>query len=370
MIKKILIYSDAKFIGGHEIQLLSAVKCLKDHYEVKFVINQACVSIKKRLDKMGVQYVERRNNAGRYAFITRFISFVEINWTLSLIKKEDPDLFIVAQGNIERCGAAMIASFISGVKTASYIPVTHYLRHVSSNKLIGTLKDFINVVNFKICCNYITINEFNKNLIIRRNRKAKVVIVRNGLDLDRLELDALRPMPFSINNKGRKIVLIIGRIDFKHKGQDLVLKMIERYKSEVKNYFFLFCGAGNDAPTLKKNMKAIDNVQYFGHVENVASLYAHCDIILIPSIYEAGEGSPMTLLEGLYFNKKIAMSKLPGAYSYLPENSLFEVGSVEGMYQALMSCEAVENKGKINALHNEAQMIDGFLKSVELLIYG
>lgn len=360
--RRLAIYSDAQHLGGHEIQLLSAIKGLKVNYEIAVLVNRDNERFIARLNDLGVVVRPCPYASGRLDFILRFFRLYQIFRLFLFLRSWQPSALLVAQGNIEKGGVAVLAARLGKVKCISYIPSAHFLVSVSRSKFFGRIKDFINTLNYRLCNNYITINDYNKQLILRRSARAKVAVVRNGIDFKRFDEGSDSDEIFPFGRNGRRVYLIVGRIEIYNKGQDLVLKCLAKYPGDFASSDFVFCGGGKDADVFRHLISSNDNVFFYEHVEDIAVFYRQADVVVIPSRFEAGEGTPMVLLEALYMNKPVLMSNLPGADKYLEENSLFSVGSVEDLADKLRGgsfyCKAY--KVDVVSLHSEATMVKAF----------
>lgn len=363
--RRLAIYSDAQHLGGHEIQLLSAIKGLKVSYEITVLVNRDNEIFIARLNDLGVVVKPCPYTSGRLDFILRFFRIYQIFRLFLFLRSWQPGALLVAQGNIEKGGVAVLAARLSKVKCISYIPSAHFLVNVSRSKFFGRIKDFINTFNYRLCNNYITINDYNKQLILRRSARAKVDIVKNGIDFKRFDesrdgSNGNDVFPFGRN--GRRVYLVVGRIEIYNKGQDLVLKCLAKYPGDFAGSDFVFCGGGKDADVFRYLISSNDNIFFYEHVDDIAVFYRQADVVVIPSRFEAGEGTPMVLLEALYMNKPVVMSDLPGADKYLDERSLFYVGSVEDLADKLRSGNFYCKPYKVDvvSLHSEATMVKAF----------
>lgn len=360
--RRLAVYSDAEHLGGHEIQLLSALKGIKNQYEIVLLINKENKAFISRVRELGLSVSPCSCSVGRFEFFLRFFRFLKVLRVFLFLKVWRPEALLVAQGNVEKGGVAVIAARLAKVKCISYIPSAHFLVDVSKSRFWGRVKDFINILNYRLCGNYITINGYNRDLIRRRSATARVVVVNNGIDFKRLDESSGLELEVPFGRNGRRVYLIVGRMEIYNKGQDLILECLSRYPDAFREADFVFCGSGKDADLFKRLIEFKSNIFFYEHVDNIAMFYRRADVVVIPSRFEAGEGTPMVLLEALYMNKPVLMSALPGADMYLDKRSLFSVGSVEALADSLKA-GLFDSKGKgvdVVSLHSEASMIKNF----------
>ena len=140
------------------------------------------------------------------------------------------------------------------------------------------------------------------------------IIEMNGID---------NPNAFKKKNNKSDVVnlFFLARLDFSHKGVDILLKALSKLKDffEKENCYFSIYGNGSEKELKKFNkyMNKIDSERIvykgciFGDEKN--HMYNNQDICVLPSRYE---GFPTSITEALFFVKKVIEIRSHLLYSY------------------------------------------------------
>lgn len=368
--KKILLYSDAKHLGGHELQTINALQLLKDKYKIVFIVFKGNKNFIELLNTLNIEIIEIDYSSNRFQIVRSFFSFIHIHRLIKTIKKVKPNLILNIQGNIELGSVMLLAAKISKVINITYIPICHKLSEVTNNRWIAKIKDFINVFYYKMPDAFITLNNFNKGLIVQRGVDKPIYIVLNGIDFDKNiiynKLEAKNKLGLDSTQTN---VALIGRIQFWHKGHDILINMVKKYTSQLGNYKFIIVGTGEDEDNMKNILKEyqIENKFLFlGQQSDLSLIYSAIDSVIIPSRFE---GTPMVLLEALYYQLPIVMTNLPGMDLYLGEDSLFEKENIDEFFEKLNLIENknidVDKKNKIVNMHSVTEFQENFFNIIE-----
>lgn len=352
---KLLIYSDSSHIGGHELLSLEFIKCLAeiDSIELFLIISHKNIRFFHLLSKIKIkEIVKFKYSSGRLQGIRSQISYISIMKLRGEISRIRPDMSIVLQGNIEYGSLFLKASKVHNHIVVSYIPIVESLRRTSKNKFIGCIKDAINQNLYKIPNYFITINDSLKSAIEQRV-KTEVFIVKNGIEFSKMKIASKESALETLGwNKDFINVIIIGRIEFNHKGQDTLLKMLYKYRNNLKNYTFHIIGDGSDRQKLLKMIEKLDLkslVYLYPWSEKVHLYYSACDLVILPSRYE---GTPLTILEAIFYNKIVIASNINGINELLPGNLLFDEKNIDNLFQKLIESRAID-KDLISSLKNK-----------------
>jgi glycosyltransferase involved in cell wall biosynthesis len=173
-------------------------------------------------------------------------------------------------------------------------------------------KPFLNYI-IKQSSKIIVANEYESEIFEKFVSKSKIVIVRNGVDLDELESNIDFKKKYNINEK---FILFLGRFN-KVKGVDVLINAIKiiKEKNETNNIKFLILGVDfgyeKEMDKLIQNLKLGDIIKVIKNPlrEDVISAYNHCEFLVLPSRWEL---SPLTPLEGFAFKKTVISSKIHG----------------------------------------------------------
>ncbi len=341
--KKIILYNDAQNVGGHEILAVKMAEYLSSkEFEVHFVISKEAKQLENLLNlSKNIKVIKIDSLNSRFQIVKNFFDVRKFIRLYKLLKKINPEFLIAVQGNIEASSSILFPAKFFRIPVITYIPLAYKLRNIYKNNLIYNVKDFINNLYFKLPDFFITINSGMCEKILDRGvDKDKVFIVKNALDFKKYKIyDTI----FAKEELGlptdKKIFGLIGRIEFQHKGQDLLLKMIEKYKMEFEDSIFLIIGDGADLIKMKSIIfqKKMDKYFIFiGHISEMSLVYSAIDYGLITSRYEAFERTPLVLYETLYFGKKVFSSAIDGIKDFLPLEWTFELENVEDMKNCLI----------------------------------
>lgn len=371
--KRILFYSDAKHLGGHELQTFNALKLLRNKYEIFFIVFEGNKNFIELLNTLNIKIIQIDYSSNRFQILRTLFSLIHIYKLIKIIKKLKPNLILNIQGNIELGSVMLLASKISKVKNITYIPICHKLSEVTNNGWIAKAKDFINLFYYKIPDAFITLNNFNKDLIKKRGVDKPIDTVFNGIDFDKYvfydKLEAKNKLALDYLQIN---IALIGRIQFWHKGHDILVKMVEKYIKQLDNYKFIIVGIGEDENIMRsiiQEKKIEDNFLFLGHQKDLSLIYSAVDGLVIPSRFESGAGTPMVLLEGLYYQLPIVMTDLTDMDLYLEKDSLFEKENIDELFNKLMLIENkkidFDKKNKIVDMHCIAKFQKSFLNVIE-----
>jgi glycosyltransferase involved in cell wall biosynthesis len=358
------MYNDADHLGGHELQMINALKYLQHEYNITFVVSSNNLNFIVHLKELKLEIIEIDYSSNRFQIIRSLFSFRHIFNIIRILKRINPDLIINVQGNIELCSSILIVSKITRHKIISYIPNCHFLTNVTKNGLISKIKDLINIFYYKIPDVFITLNDFNEQLIRKRNSKSKVYKVLNSIDFNSYKfLDKATSINELGLSEGKINIALIGRIQYWHKGHDIILNFVKKYKELLKDFNFIIVGTGEDENRMKKfiaDEKLDDHFIFLGHLKDLSNLYSAVDGVIIPSRFESGIGTPMVLLESIYYELPVLMSKLPESDNYLDLDSLFEIDNLNDLHSKFFTKTFNKSESKIKNKIIKIHSIDRF----------
>ncbi|MBS6396164.1 MAG: glycosyltransferase [Clostridiales bacterium] len=98
-----------------------------------------------------------------------------------------------------------------------------------------------------------------------------------------------------------KIILFVGRLDYKTKGLDFLLNIAEKLEKYISYYRFLIVGDGEDKIKLEEEVKRrnlSDKVNICEATNNVKKFYEEADLLISTSRWE---GFGLTLVEAMMF---------------------------------------------------------------------
>ncbi len=222
------------------------------------------------------------------------------------------DKIVIIQGDIEIGSNFLKMSNRQGINVISYLPYAHSFKSMGSK--LGYLKDKLSKLVYRYCENYITISECFKNDIFLLQPKAKIKVLKNFVDS--VPISEIRGVGYRLEKKQNSFnILMPGRISFRQKGQDILVKALCKIKHDNVNVFFV--GSGPDEKKLKELVKQLPkkiNSIFVGWKSNLWEDANDKDIVVIPSQYE---GVPLVMLEALKRNIPVIAARRDGMKDYL-----------------------------------------------------
>lgn len=152
-------------------------------------------------------------------------------------------------------------------------------------------------------------------------REGRVTVLPNGVD---------RPVPVPRTIQG-PYILCIGRMEFRSKGQDLLLKAFERGGFEQT---LVYAGDGPDLGRLKERTSGSRNVAVLGAVDEArkASLLSNADLVVMPSRVE-----PFGIvgLEAVSYGRRIVATRVGGLQHIMEEYAILAEPDAAGLERAM-----------------------------------
>ena len=253
-------------------------------------------------------------------------------------------------------------------------------------------KDFANTVLYKLqtpilkfiinqASVMIAANEYEKKIFSEFCDESKIVIVRNGIDLDILNIEKIDiKKKYNIDS----FILFLGRFN-KVKGIDVLINAINLIKnhSEFKKTQLLIMGV--DFGYEKEMLRLIDEYKLQDKIKvvknpsrkEVISAYKESEFLVLPSRWEL---SPLTPLEGFAFKKPVISSNVHGIpYTVIhnvngilvePENHNELANAITGLLADKDKCLAYGNAGYhlVDSICNSTIMSKEILKVYEKTI--
>ena len=253
-------------------------------------------------------------------------------------------------------------------------------------------KDFANTVLYKLqtpilkfiinqASAVIAANEYEKKIFSEFCDETKIVIVRNGIDLDILNIEKIDiKKKYNVDS----FILFLGRFN-KVKGIDVLINAINLIKnhSEFKKTQLLIMGV--DFGYEKEMLRLIDEYKLQDKIKvvknpsrkEVISAYNESEFLVLPSRWEL---SPLTPLEGFAFKKPVISSNVHGIpYTVIhnvngilvePENHNELANAITGLLADKDKCLAYGNAGYhlVDSICNSTIMSKEILKVYEKTI--
>lgn len=363
--KSVLFYSDAADFGGHEAMTLEAVRCLcqRNDVRVSALFYRGNVRLRNELASIAqstgnLSLVAMEVKAASLQAFRSLVSIRKIDHLKSLMKRINPDVVVISQGRIEGGSLGLVAAKRAGLRTISYIPMAHSVR-LSGTPVALRLREMINGYLYRLPDKFITISESARRMLIARGAAGSVAIVPNGI--------TVKPIVGSDRNAfrekhgikpGEYAVGVIGRVEFRQKGQDFALEAIRRFRHRLEGYKLVFVGQGPDAQKLR-SLIADGGLSRIAQLspwrEDPASIYAGLDMLLISSRFE---GVPLVMLEAMSYKLPIVASDVDGMAEVLPQCWLFPFGDHQALVDRVLQVRSSDNLRILQ--HNQRLIAEEF----------
>jgi glycosyltransferase involved in cell wall biosynthesis len=339
--QRILFYSDAPEFGGHEAMTVQAVDylCTQSDHETCFAYYEGnpqlakrltLIASKSRLRLLPISFCSRTLQALRSIVFRTQVKRIQ-----ELLMRVEPQMVVVVQGRIESGSAALLAAKRAKVRIVSYIPMAHPVS-VVGRPIASSLRDAVNRYFYRLPDKFITISNGVREMLQLRGVRSPIAVVPNGIDLvfvQRTDRDEFRQVHGI--SAHQYVVAVVGRIDFRQKGQDFALRAFARLQRESTNWKLLFVGSGPDESNLRRmirDLKLSSVAEVLPWSTNPAKVYSGIDLLLIPSRFE---GVPLVMLEAMSCGLPIVASDVDGMAESLPKSWLFPSGNTSALIKAL-----------------------------------
>jgi len=235
---------------------------------------------------------------------------------------------MVIQGGIFLSFGGVLSALIGRMRFCSYIPMVTSISDTRKYRC-PTLMDFLWSLLYRVISSYITIDTEQADKLRRKNHNASVFVVENYVP----KAEALNPQrdtKVAIGvPPGRKMLSVIGRIEFSQKCQDWIFRVL-RDDPFMIDKFVVFVGDGSDAQRLQAMLvpEVLDRFRLVGWKNDLRDIYSATDVLLIPS---RSEGVPLVMLEALSYRIPVVGTDRDGMRSWLPREWRYKWGDREGL---------------------------------------
>lgn len=132
------------------------------------------------------------------------------------------------------------------------------------------------------------VSKFTSDLAAINTDGEKIVIINNGVDMDKLKLKE-KPSSFKkrLGLHNKKILLSVGGL-VERKGHKIIIEALADVVKEVPNLVYLIIGRGNEENNLKafaKSLNVQNYIRFLGYVndEEIANYFDACDVFVLMS---------------------------------------------------------------------------------------
>lgn len=179
-------------------------------------------------------------------------------------------------------------------------------------------------------------SSYTKDLLKEKySLKPKIVVVSNGIDVDRFMNDQKKAEQFRKEYSIKDSLILAVGLVFRRKG---ILDFIEVSRKFMSRNSFFWLGRRYGVATENNEMKnliknAPHNFRLVGYINDITAAYSACDIFFFPS-YEENEA--IVVLEAASMGKAIVVRDIPVFRSYLTDKKDCLMGSSNKEFEEMI----------------------------------
>lgn len=320
--------------GGIEHFLFDLLKNWTFDDEINILLinddyNEQLLKKYESIDKLKIYRFNRKKNSNKIKLIFTLVKFFIRN-KFDIVHFHQPTGVVIAK----------IAKLIQKrITTVLHIHDTNLFHKFS--------KQYLKIIDRKID-NIIAISKSVKNDIcmVQKNFLNKTHIVYNGVDFNKFQYKDARI--------GEEVIIgQVARLEYKKKGQDLLIKACARLIREGYKIKLLFAGSSPDENNLMhlKQITLAENIQshvfFEGDCNNVPDFLSKLDIFVLPSRFE---GFGISIIEAIASCNFVAFSYIDGPRELNDEFKLgytFELESIESICSTIKKIISENNYNKV-----------------------
>ena len=180
-----------------------------------------------------------------------------------------------------------------------------------------------------------------KHLIEHGVNDKKIVIIYNGLDLTRFNLngDALQRLNLEML-RGHPVVTMVANFEYRVKDHPMLLRAAQRVKTEVPEAVFVIAGEGElrkETEQLARELGVSESCLFIGRCASVPDLLAASDVCVLSS---QAEGFSNSILEYMAAGRAVVATNVGGASEAIVEGEtghLVDSGDDRAMAERLIA---------------------------------
>ncbi len=337
--RRICFYDDAPTFGGHELMSLRLVEQLasQGQSEITFIASRLNTELCRRLAALAprLTLLPTPYTSGRGQWLRTWLSIGPLLQLRRLLKTHRPELLIVVQGGIALSSIGLLAGRLAGVRTVSYLPMTHDESLFAPTPLRARLRQWLVQPFYGLPECLVTISPRMAGYA-RRRRRGVVRVVENGIAPVPAEPGSRDTVRSALGlHDGDRLLLMVGRIEFWQKRHDLAAQAVAIARARGARLHLLVVGSGPDEAALRAQVQTLglgDAVHWRAWQNDVSAFYAACDLLLLPSRYE---GVPLVMLEAMHAGRRIVAANVDGMADMLPPAWTFPSGDAEALADRL-----------------------------------
>lgn len=375
---KIVIYNDSKVFGGHEQMVLSFGNYVAHNPQLGIELHWFYSPKNRRLaielesfaslaPKMRFYHI---NSISGFPIVSQCQGLFYLAGLIRSFSILRPDIILSVQGLINISWLALVAARYIGIPAWCYLPMAY--KKNEYNIRFAFLRDITDHYLYHLPNSYITISQFQKELLVERGVDAsRINVVPNGIPI----IPKNRVAKIRSN---QYIVALVGRVDIKQKGHMLLINAVDRFRDRfiAENIVFRIIGDGPHLNLIKEKVAALslsDLIQFHPWNQDKGLLYAGIDMLIMPSRFE---GVPLVMLEGLQLGLPVVASNIPAFKEFLPSQWLFSSGDPTDLLEKVLAVK-IESSDRIREIMRETVLdqysVESFCKAfvsiIQSLVY-
>lgn len=319
----------ARIVGGHELMALEIVKSITSlGADVKCLIepsNNKLLALLMDTQLPRSSIILLPFNQPRFEFIHSALNCHLIKKAVDFLseinKTPHTEIFFV-QGDVEIGSTYVEAAIKANVPFISYLPFTHSAK--TMGKKLAVLRDYRSSYLYKKIKQFATISNVFKEQLHNLSPGCSVELIRNNTR-DLSEFKLARKKKDIISDCDYFSIFIIGRISYRQKGHDILLKALSELDSRFRDVIELnIIGDGEDAEDFRNRCNMFApwlRTRFLGWQSEPWKDAYNADLLVIPSRFE---GVPLVMLEALELGIPILSSNKDGMKEYLTKDDLFD----------------------------------------------
>jgi glycosyltransferase involved in cell wall biosynthesis len=321
---KIIVYDDSGDFGGHQIMAGHGIAALASDpsTEILCMINPENRQFADKLAEIErCQVLETPCRTRRLLRVLDPVDHRGIHRLQHLFEKLQADLLLCIQGDIEHSSQALVAAHRIGLDCISYLALPH--SRVLMRAKLGRLRDRRNRHLYRLPNRYIAISQDIVEQLQAYGVSQPITVVPNGIPIP--------PSPSSATRKRGFVLGMLGRVEFKQKQQDFMVRAFCDFPKAFENCRLLIAGDGSDRPALEKlaaHCPRKADIDVLPWQNDIDAFFASIDMLVIPSRFE---GVPLVMLEALARGIPVIGSNRDGMGEILPPGWTFETENTEAL---------------------------------------
>lgn len=314
--KKILFVSDIgiSWGGSEELWSKTAKRLVSSNYEIYASVNKFEKENEriKDLRSSGIKVEYRNKN------LRRFLSKSKDHFNLSFFKnyksnfefqisRIKPDFIVFSQSHVFGLIKEMNFANKMDIPYVSLTQLNSELSWPNDENYKVYRNAFINAkLNFFVSRGNLNMLE---NMLAMRIPNSSVINNPTKFDqLPTLDWPASKKVKFAF----------VGRIDFLHKGIDILIQSFNTSKWKERDFELNIYGTG-DVELAKElvAMHKIPNVTFHGYMNSIEEIWRKNQVLLLPSRYE---GMPLSMIEAMYSSRVVVTTNVAGHAELIEDN--------------------------------------------------